>query len=318
MKKISVIIPVYNAEKYIEATLESLLAQSYRELEIIAVDDGSSDSTPDILGAVASRDERVRVVRLENGGASRARNVGLDIASGEYIGFADADDLAMPTLYESLCRALEDSGADMAQCGFTVESAEGCESAYCFEGVIECPERSGRALMRIAPAVWCKLLRKEIIGQTRFDSAYRVGEDMLFNLDILKKAKRIALVGAPLYRYMQREGSICSSAPSKDTLLSYRRMTDTAMRTYADSPCLRRLIKSLRLLDGGGIASRAVRFFPEEGKDILREVVKETRRNLSFVLFRAYLPLRERLKLCYIALMPRAYRRKVLKKHAGG
>ena len=96
MKKISVIIPVYNAEKYIEAPLESLLAQSYRELEIIAVDDGSSDSTPDILGAVASRDERVRVVRLENGGASRARNVGLDIASGEYIGFADADDLAMP------------------------------------------------------------------------------------------------------------------------------------------------------------------------------------------------------------------------------
>ena len=317
MKKISVILPVYNAEKYVRATVESLFAQTYAELEIIAVDDGSSDSTPEILKDLAIADNRLKILSLSNGGAASARNSALAIADGDYVGFIDSDDIATPQLYERLVAAIETSNADMAQCAFLIEDGDKRETAYAYDGAIDDPKSNKKALTMTAPAVWCKLYRREIIGDTRFDTRYRIGEDMLFNLEILAKSKRIAMISDPLYRYIQREGSVCASIPDKDTILSYRKMTDTALTNFKDEPKLCRLIRSLRLLDGGGIASKTIRFSPEGGEDLFSEIVRETVRSLFFILFSAYLPTGERLKLCYIALFPKRYAKQVIKKHGG-
>lgn len=116
---ISVIVPVYNVEKYLPKCLDSLLAQTWQELEIIVVDDGSPDNSWDIMQEYARRDSRVRLIRQKNGGLSAARNAGVEAARGEWIGFLDSDDYVAPEMYERLYRAAVEQGAQMAVCSFT-------------------------------------------------------------------------------------------------------------------------------------------------------------------------------------------------------
>ena len=111
---ISVIVPVYNVEKYLPKCLDSLLAQTWQELEIIVVDDGSPDNSWDIMQEYARRDSRVRPIRQKNGGLSAARNAGVEAARGEWIGFLDSDDYVAPEMYERLYRAAAEQGAQMA------------------------------------------------------------------------------------------------------------------------------------------------------------------------------------------------------------
>jgi glycosyltransferase involved in cell wall biosynthesis len=115
---ISVIIPVYKVEAYLTVCVESVLAQTYEQLEIILVDDGSPDNCPKICDEFAARDSRIRVIHKENGGLSSARNAGIDAARGEYLAFLDSDDLWTPVFLERLCRAAQETGADFAVCLF--------------------------------------------------------------------------------------------------------------------------------------------------------------------------------------------------------
>lgn len=117
-KLVSVIIPAYNIEKYIGRCLDSVLSQIYENLEIIIVDDGSSDGTGKILDDYEKRDSRIKVIHKENGGVSSARNKGLDMAVGDYIGFVDGDDIIAPEMYETLVKLLEEEDADIAHCGY--------------------------------------------------------------------------------------------------------------------------------------------------------------------------------------------------------
>ena len=113
-KKVSVIVPVYNMEKYLSRCVDSILAQTYKNLEVILVDDGSKDSSPAICDQYSERDSRVKVVHKENGGLSSARNAGLDVATGDYIGFVDSDDYISPEMYSVLCQCLENSDCEIA------------------------------------------------------------------------------------------------------------------------------------------------------------------------------------------------------------
>ena len=113
MKKVSIVVPVYNAEKVIGRCVESILSQDYTELEVILVDDGSRDSSPEILDGFAAKDPRVLCIHKENGGVSAARNTGLDRATGDFIQFCDADDWLAPEATKLLVRRAEDSAADL-------------------------------------------------------------------------------------------------------------------------------------------------------------------------------------------------------------
>ena len=115
---ISVIVPVYKVEKYLNQCIESVLAQTYQNLEIILVDDGSPDRSGEICEEYAKKDTRIRVLHKSNGGLSTARNTGLQIISGAYIAFLDSDDYLAPDMYETLYRELIENDADIAVCGF--------------------------------------------------------------------------------------------------------------------------------------------------------------------------------------------------------
>ena len=112
MPQLSVIVPAYNARETLKRCLDSILGQSFRDLELIVVDDGSTDETPRICDEYAAADERVRVLHQPNGGVSRARNAGIDAARGERLAFVDADDHLLPEAYETMLRALEATGAE--------------------------------------------------------------------------------------------------------------------------------------------------------------------------------------------------------------
>ena len=115
--KLSVIVPVYKAEAFLNECVDSLLGQTLRDMEIILVDDGSPDGSGAIMADYAARfPERVRTLTLSNGGQGRARNRGMDIARGEYLGFVDSDDLVVPTMFETLCRTADETGADIVDC----------------------------------------------------------------------------------------------------------------------------------------------------------------------------------------------------------
>ena len=173
--KISVIVPVYKMEEFLPRCLESLLAQTYRALEIILVDDGSPDGCGRICDEYAARDSRIRVIHAENGGAYAARNLALDIAEGEYIGFVDADDWLHPTMYRTLLELAEEHGADIAQCEMkneghyaqTRSQKTGGVAVYHRDRLTEemFRERIGHALIN-------KIFRAEIFADYRFPEEY--------------------------------------------------------------------------------------------------------------------------------------------------
>ena len=130
---ISVIIPCYNVEKYIDRCMESVLNQTYRELEIILVDDGSTDRTGNICDRYSQIDARVKVIHKENRGLSSARNAGLDICQGDYIFFVDSDDWISHNMYEKMLSSLKSVNADIAVCGWVEEFLNNSiDSKYCF------------------------------------------------------------------------------------------------------------------------------------------------------------------------------------------
>ena len=128
-EKISVIVPVYNVENYIQYCLESLVNQTYKNLQIILVDDGSTDSSGYICDKYALKDKRIKVIHKSNGGLSSARNSGMQLADGNYIGFVDSDDFIMPTFYEELYNLLQKYDSDIAECEFLRIQMENIEDA---------------------------------------------------------------------------------------------------------------------------------------------------------------------------------------------
>ncbi len=218
---ISLIIPVYRAEAYLPATLASVLAQTYTDWECILVDDGSPDSSGEICDRFAAEDARFRVIHQANGGVSAARNAGLAAASGEFAAFVDADDQLDPAYMERLSAAMTD-GVDLVFCDFVrVDPAGEVLYSAAFAGklsdllaehpasCIPCTDRSLAALWTAgALSTSCiKLYRRSILDH-RFDSGLSYAEDSLFVSGAALKARSIAFVDAPLYRYLYREGSL--------------------------------------------------------------------------------------------------------------
>ena len=217
---ISVIIPVYNVKEYLEKCVDSVLGQTYRNLEIILVDDGSSDGSETICDTYAQKDNRVVVIHKKNEGAAAARNAGLNVAKGKYIGFVDSDDWAEPEMYETLYALSKETNADISFCvnervyrkkwdnelsGETIV----LEGADILTSFVEPTYRP-----HILKAVWDKLFTREIISDVRF----RIGqhEDGDFNTKVLCKAQKVAFTGKVLYHYLdERPGSVTNTGISE-------------------------------------------------------------------------------------------------------
>jgi len=313
-KLLSVIVPVYNAEKFLGLCLDSLISQTYHPIEIILVNDGSTDSSLDICNSYAEKCESVKVVNIENSGAPAARNEGLRAATGEYIGFADADDVLEKDMFEYLIRGIEAYFADIAQCAVFFDTDS--ESKILFSSKRDLisvgHSASSDFYKSLSPAVWCKIFRKEILKDVFF-KPYVIGEDMRFNLDCLAASKRAVILREPKYHYIQRESSICGSPPSEEKLLSNRKMLLSAKEDFKNIKPLHRLVRERLMLNNTDLLSKAIRF-EIKADELLSEISREVRKSTAFVLFRARIPMKEKLKLMLIGYFPRTYKRLIAAK----
>lgn len=209
--KISIIVPIYKVEQYIRRCVDSLLGQTYRDFELILVDDGSPDGCGAICDAYAGADSRVRVIHKENGGLSDARNAGLEIARGDWVAFVDSDDWVAPEYLERLLAGMTEADADICECGIlrtdgtaaVPEQLPGNPEAYSTEDALRELIRDGV----FHQYVWNKLYRRDLIGDIRFPKG-KINEDEFWTYRVFGNAGRIAKISDPLYFYFQRTGSI--------------------------------------------------------------------------------------------------------------
>jgi glycosyltransferase involved in cell wall biosynthesis len=213
---ISIIVPVYNVEPYLERCVHSILNQTYPNIEVILVDDGSPDKCWEICDKLALRDKRIKVIHKENGGVSKARNAGLDIAVGDLIGFVDSDDYIHPLFYDTLYKNMVDNNADLSMCDYkAVTDMSG--NIYDFDNNvkvlnnIEALEMLLTYYCQIFVIVWNKLYRKEVFKDFRFEVG-KIHEDEFISYKILHQSNRIAFSDARLYYYYQSPNSIIRSS----------------------------------------------------------------------------------------------------------
>jgi len=218
--KISIVVAAYNVEGYIEKCLESLIAQSIKEIEILVINDGSRDNTVNIANEFTKRDKRVRVISQENGGLSAARNTGINHASGEFIAFVDGDDYLDKSMYENLYKKIIPGNIDLVVCGFKkVWLDEGAsklrEKEYYFnKDLLNGDVLENFLCKHDEPFVvaWNKLYRTEIIKENELYFENRAFfEDVGFMPRYLYFCNSIEVVNEALYYYIQREGSITRS-----------------------------------------------------------------------------------------------------------
>ena len=227
MERISVIVPIYKVEAYLDKCVQSIVDQTYTNLEIILVDDGSPDRCGQMCDAWAEKDSRIRVIHKENGGLSDARNAGLEIATGTYIAFVDSDDWVSVEYISSMYRAIQETGAQIAGCGICTvfDGQEPDEGTGTGELCIYSSEEAIGALLQgqgLRAVAWNKLYHKSLLEGER----YPVGkhhEDEFFTYRIFEKADRLVCVDERLYFYLQRQGSIMRSFSIKrlDALDAY-------------------------------------------------------------------------------------------------
>lgn len=212
-KKISVIVPVYNVEEYIHKCLDSILRQTYFQLEIILVDDGSTDKSGKICDEYAQRDERIKVIHKSNGGLSDARNAGLNIATGELIGFVDSDDYIHEQMYEILQRIMEEEQADIVYCkrvivrNSMVQKYVDSDTRQCWISLDALEKMYEPGFAGMATVAWNKLYKKEIFDNIRFPKGM-IFEDNYIIHQLYDKAQKVVFIDKTLYYYIERGESI--------------------------------------------------------------------------------------------------------------
>lgn len=212
---VSVIVPVYNVEKYLPKCIDSIMKQSYSKLDIILVDDGSTDASGAICDSYATKDSRITVLHKRNGGLSDARNHGLDKATGEYVLFVDSDDYIHPQMVAILMEALEKNAADIAVCGFrevreeeTITPPDIGESekiASAFSGNEKYEQLYFNNLQTVV--AWNKLYRRHIFEKLRYPVGKLQEDEYIIHL-LLYEAQKLVYIKADLYYYVQRQNSI--------------------------------------------------------------------------------------------------------------
>ena len=215
---LSVIVPVYNGEKYIKECLESIINQTYKDLQIIVVNDGSTDNTESILVNIRKIDSRILVINKKNGGVSSARNLGLKYTSKEFITFVDSDDTLDKDMYELLMKYAEEKKFDIIHCGYKRINNDGIklvndtgdiivqENKEALECIIE-----GKLFV---PSLWNKIYKKSLFRNIEFDEDLKINEDVLVNYRAFKNSNESIFIDKAKYNYFEREESACKNTKS--------------------------------------------------------------------------------------------------------
>lgn len=253
MEKVSIIVPLYNIENYIQNCIESLIRQTYKEIEIIVIDDGSTDSSMEIL---KQYQEDIIVFHQENQGVSYSRNKGLEKATGEYIMFVDGDDWIDSDMVESMMKIMKEEKVDIVRCGYIREYPTKKDYSIL---VKERKKMNKNEIYQmfltnyLLASPWCQLIRKTCI-QTLFDQNIKVGEDYLFNLSLYTQASTFVFLPNTYYHYRYNSESATTSLTSekiekrcKDALIVYSKLYEYLKEWNIDCRQTRNMV-SYRIL----------------------------------------------------------------------
>lgn len=208
---ISVIVPIYNVEKYLDRCVESIVNQTYKKLEIILVDDGSPDNCPQMCESWAEKDKRIKVVHKENGGLSDARNAGMPFATGEIISFIDSDDWIELDMFEKMLNRMQKDNSDIVSCGVKwVEEDGSLIRDVTSENEILDNKTAMKELLndsKLKQHVWNKIYKYDMIKNIPFEKG-KYHEDVFWSYQIVGIAKKVSIIKESFYNYVQRSNSI--------------------------------------------------------------------------------------------------------------
>lgn len=283
--KISIIIPVYNIEESLSRCLNSIINQTHSNLEIIVISDGSTDNSNEIIREFAKEDSRIIPIFKENTGVSDSRNCGLDIATGDYIGFVDGDDYVEPNMFEVLLTNALDNDADISHCGYQMVFPSKVDYYYAKGNLIIQDNRKGiydiLSGQYVEPGIWNKLYNHNVIRDIRMSKEIRYNEDLLFNLYSFANSKKSVFYDKPLYHQIIRADSATHKSINDNMLFDpvkvrreifdycYKNL-DFEIQSLAYSKYLGSVISLYRTLNRNNITDKkeAAKSYKDEIKNI--------------------------------------------------
>lgn len=256
---LSIIIPIYNSELYLRRCLDSVISQTYKNLEIICVDDGSTDKSCQILDEYKEKDSRIIILKSNHQGVSAARNAGLDVATGDYIGFVDSDDYISKEMYEQLISKTNDGQVDIVSCGYYM-SYDNNDIPMCNKDCVPENTLSSREFLiymyerdkykNVASYLWTRIIGIELINgevPIRFDEELKIGEDILFLAEICIRANLVSHIDKCLYYYYQRDNSAVHCGVNQleklDWIISYERIIELYRKENVDEYVINIIIR---------------------------------------------------------------------------
>ncbi len=307
MPLISLIIPAYNVEKYLDNCLGSVTAQTYGNLEIILVDDGSKDTSGAICDRWAERDDRIQVIHKKNGGLSSARNAGLDRAKGEFIMFVDGDDLLHRQICEQLYQCLSSAGADIAICNpaHIFDTAQIPYTVSEQRQVMSAPEAIREMWYQhsFLPSAWGKLYRSRILENIRFAEGC-LYEDIDLMHELFWQADRIVYNPSALYGYVHRENSITTWGFSlrdayildvADKILAFAGEKDKSLlpaaQSYSMVAALRVELNAANTAELEATHARARQLLQKYGRTVLKDKNIRRKNRLALLMYFYFRPL---------------------------
>ncbi|EOO15546.1 glycosyltransferase family 2 protein [Bacillus cereus] len=237
--KISIIVPVYKVEQYIHKCIDSILMQTFEDFELILVDDGSPDTCGEICDRYADKDIRIKVIHKENGGVSSARNAGLEIAKGDYIGFVDSDDWIEPDMYELLYGMCAEHRCDVAICSSQIYYSNKIVISSNHPFIIHDRNTAMKTMLEgklYDEVVWTKLFKRNLLEDIKFPVGMSY-EDTAFTYKVIHKCKKVCFIGEPKYHYIKRDNSMMDRAVKEvkiDSVLIYDEMCKFMERYYKE------------------------------------------------------------------------------------
>ena len=308
---ISVVVPVYNLENYLEKTLNSICRQTYPNLEIIVVNDGSSDDTGAVADGCASRDFRIKVIHKENGGVTSARLRGIAEASGDWIGFVDGDDYIEPNMYERLLENALKYKADISHCGYQMVFPNRVDYYYNTGRVVLQDRTSGlKDLLTgafVEPGLCNKLYRRDLFQnlEQHMNTTIRINEDLLMNYWLFKAAHNAVFEDVCPYHYLVRKGSAANSELNEHKLWDPLRVTKILLEDVPEEvePVVYR--KWIRTLINS--ASMVTQENPQLIKPYRDHCRKELRKQLPEVITGRKCPWKLKMMAAWAGVWPESY-----------
>lgn len=250
---VSIIVPIYNIHDYIGRCIESIEKQTYKNIEILLINDGSKDKSRDICEEYARNDKRIRIVDKKNGGLSDARNWGIDVAKGEYIVFVDGDDYIRENYIEILLKSIESTNAEVCLCSFDIVGDDGnilkTEILSELNGIVHGHDILAAVLTNYGykyVVAWNKIYSRHVFDKVRFDKG-KIYEDEYINFRLFWDCNKVGIIKTPLYCYVQRFGSITQSSMSIDKIKMKNEMHRRRIQFYKDKQDKNLLTKSCQL-----------------------------------------------------------------------